>query len=307
MDPSFFHRGRDQRFARLLDGQSVGTGEPGTADPDLTGYAELADDLRRIRDFAPTPAPEFRASLRAALIGTAVREGIGRTAEATDADLAEPITGTGGTRRFPLLGRRHRGSRRARRTRGAIIAGLAAGTLALSGISAASGDAMPGDALYSVKRSNEDVRLRLAGSDISRGQLKLEFAKTRMVEAGAQVRDAHPGTGLADLLDAMDADLTEGVRLLTTAAAGLRDTSPLDVVDGFVTTQQPSLLALRDASGGVMRGRAEVSVALLDQIRVRSGSLRTTLSCGAAPDSADALGPRPGACGRGGGTPSTGR
>ena len=56
---------------------------------------------------------------------------------------------------------------------------------AVSGMSAASGDAIPGDALYGVKRSTEQAQLALAGSDVSRGQLHLEFARTRLAEAGA--------------------------------------------------------------------------------------------------------------------------
>jgi len=283
VDLSFVRRRRDERFAQLLDGVAGTGGRPGTdPDEDLTGYAGLVTELRRVGDFAPAPQPEFRAGLRAALVATATREGIGATAD------PRSVPGPGGT------------GRRGRRTRGAIIAGLAAGTLALSGISAASGGAMPGDALYGVKRSNEDVRLHLAGSDTSRGQLKLEFAKNRMAEAVAQARGPQPGDGLAPLLDAMDTDVTEGVRLLTSAAADQRDPAPLDLVDAFLAAQRPGLLAMRDTATGPVRGRADVSVALLDEIRARTVGLRATLTCGAAAAPADALGPRPGTCAAGG-------
>src|SRR5207245_7569974 len=94
-----------------------------------------------------------------------------------------------------------------KRARGAVLVGLAAGTLALSGMSAASGNAMPGDPLYGVKRSTESARLALAGSDISRGQLYLEFARNRLAEAQAIGPN---GAGLSGMLDDMDAETRDG-------------------------------------------------------------------------------------------------
>jgi hypothetical protein len=131
--------------------------------------------------------PDFLTGLRAMLVATAVREGIGVTAPAPEPE-AHPATRKRRTR--PLADARPRtpspskAVRRAR-TRAAVIVGVAAGTLALSGMSAASGDAMPGDALYGVKRSTERAQLALASSNISRGQLYLYFARTRMTEAGS--------------------------------------------------------------------------------------------------------------------------
>ena len=54
------------------------------------------------------------------------------------------------------------------RTRGAIIVGVACGAIAVSGMSAASENAVPGDALYGVKRSTERAQLELASSDLVR-------------------------------------------------------------------------------------------------------------------------------------------
>ena len=65
------------------------------------------------------------------------------------------------------------------------LVGVAAGAIAVSGMSAASENAMPGDALYGVKRSTERAQLALASSDLTRGQLSLDFARTRLAEAGA--------------------------------------------------------------------------------------------------------------------------
>ena len=71
---------------------------------------------------------------------------------------------------------------------------IAAGSLGAFGVSAASGDAMPGDTLYGVKRSAEQAQLALAGSDVSRGQLNLEFARKRLAEAGALGSDLDGST-----------------------------------------------------------------------------------------------------------------
>jgi hypothetical protein len=225
---------------------------------------------------------EFRDGLRAMLMATIEREGIGATAKRPE---PKPV------RRFGL--RRPAGrpavSRRTR-TRGAIVVGLAAGTLALSGMSAASGDAIPGDALYSVKRSTERAQLALAGSDISKGQLYLEFARTRLDEAQA-VKDP---AGLSSVLDDMDGETVEGVRLLTATAVTRKDTAALDAIDGFVTGQRAAAEKLRASTGGDARARAAQSVRLLEEIDRRSKALRPLVKCGtpvvAAPD---VLGPVP--------------
>jgi hypothetical protein len=195
--------------------------------------------------------------------------------------------------------RRPAGSRPpiARRTkaRGAIVVGLAAGTLALSGMSAASGSANPGDPLYTVKRSTERAQLALAGSDISKGQLFLEFARTRMDEANA-VRD--DPNGLTGVLNDMDAETQEGVKLLTTTAVDKKSPAALDAVDSFATAQRGEAAKLRDGVTGTAQSRAGNSVTLLDEILRRSKALRTSLKCAnpgmAAPD---AIGPLPtGSC-----------
>ncbi|GAA2377453.1 hypothetical protein GCM10010170_082380 [Dactylosporangium salmoneum] len=235
---------------------------------------------------------EFRDGLRAMLMATIEREGIGATAKEPE---PEPV------RRLGLRSlRRPAGSRpavsRRTRTRGAIVVGLAAGTLALSGMSAASGDAIPGDALYSVKRSTEKAQLALAGSDISKGQLYLEFARTRLDEAQA-VKDP---TGLSSVLDDMDGETLEGVRLLTATAMAHKDPAALDAIDGFVTNQRGAAEKLKaSATDDPARARATKSVTLLDEIDRRSKALRPLVKCGStAVAGPDAYGPVPvsGAC-----------
>jgi len=291
MSASLFHRRRAERLAQLLD---EATGGPrhhtrSTVDGELSGYVQLSESLTRSAATLPRPPREFRQELRAMLVAAADREGIGATAVDEDA----PVTG----------GRRARPSRPmigSKKARGAVLVGLAAGTLALSGMSAASTDAMPGDALYGVKRSTESARLALAGSDVTRGQLYLDFARNRLDEAQSV---AVTGTVQVGMLDDMDNETRAGIRLLTTAAASRRDRGALDVIDGFVRNQRGQLAQLGDST------RVLQSLALLDRIALRSAGLRADVSCGARADRSDDLGPMTAACkgSTGGtGTPSGG-
>jgi hypothetical protein len=290
---SVFHRRRSERLSQLIDEASGGRRHHVRSGVD----DNLADLLAVSRRLADLPVkveahPEFRDGLKAMLLATIEREGIGATAT-----VPEPEAESAVRRRIPVVGgalRRPGGIRppMARRTkaRGAIVIGLAAGTLALSGMSAASGDAIPGDPLYSVKRSTEKAQLALAGSDTSRGQLYLEFARTRLDEAGSVKSNA---SGLGRVLDDMDSETQQGVKLLTTTAMQHKDASALDAVDAFVTSQRAGAEKLRTEAAADGRSRADKSVRLLEAIQQRSKALRLVLACGmAATAQADAIGPR---------------
>jgi hypothetical protein len=219
------------------------------------------------------------------LVATAERDGIGITAVRADAEpggvhaaVREPKRG--------LLG--HAAGRRIR-ARGAIVIGVAAGAMAVSGISAASENATPGDALYGVKRSTERAQLAMAGSDVTRGQLALDFARNRLAEATALVGSS----GFAGVLDDMDADTRQGVRLLTTSAVDRKDIAPLDTVDRFVTKQRIVLTPATDTLGPAERKRAAESLALLDKVEERAEALIARLACDPmGRNGADSLGPK---------------
>src|SRR5690242_6770597 len=169
------------------------------------------------------------------LVATADRDGIGRTDSDVESETAGAQSAAPARAGLSalILGQ---GGRRIR-ARGAIVIGVAAGALAVSGISAASENAEPGDALYGVKRSTERAQLAMAGSDVTRGQLSLDFARTRMAEAVAM-----PGNdaGFGGVLDDMDADTRKGVKLLTTSAVARKDSKPLSTIDTFADQQRRS-------------------------------------------------------------------
>jgi hypothetical protein len=285
-----FHRRRAERFAQLLDeaGGARRHHVRSKTDQDLADFVEVGHRLARI-DFGVQADPEFRDGLRAMLMATIEREGIGATAD-TSADTV-PLS----TADRPVVGSKPSWIPiRSRRARGAVVIGLAVGTLAVSGMSAASGDAIPGDALYGMKRSTERAQLALVSSQVSRGQLYLEFAKTRMNEAAALHGDA---PGLAGVLDDMDNETRQGVKLLTTAAVDRRDPAALDVIDAFTVGQSRTMSGMLGAFAGSARGRTIDSLVLLDDIRKRVDGLRGGLRCGdVASDDSDELGPKPRQC-----------
>ncbi|MBP1785839.1 MULTISPECIES: DUF5667 domain-containing protein [Micromonospora] len=280
MDSDLFSRRRAERFAQLLDEANGGRRHHvrSKADGELTALVEVSRRLSAERPDVEVDA-EFRTGLRAMLVATAEREGVGTPAKTT--------TGVRGTLLPAITGRRAR-------ARGAILVGVAAGAVALSGISAASENALPGDALYGMKRSTERAQLALASSDISRGQLFLDFARTRLDEA-ASVRGDR--LGFSAVLDDMDADTRQGVRLLTTVAAQRSDPVALDAVDTFLAGQRRVVSGLLDRPDHAERDRTRRSLALLDAAGKRADALREAIACGLpAPQASDALGPAPAAC-----------
>ncbi|MEV6517096.1 DUF5667 domain-containing protein [Micromonospora chalcea] len=281
MDSDLFSRRRAERFAQLLDEANGGRRHHvrSKADGELTALVEVS---RRLTAEGPDvePRAEFRTGLRAMLVATAEREGIGTPAKPA-------TTGVRGALLPAITGRRAR-------ARGAILVGVAAGAIALSGISAASENALPGDALYGMKRSTERAQLALASSDISRGQLFLDFARTRLDEAASVHGDQ---LGFSAVLDDMDADTRQGVRLLTTVAAQRSDPAALDAVDTFLAGQRRVVSGLLDRPDHADRERTRRSLALLDAAGKRADALREAIACGLpAPQASDALGPAPATC-----------
>ncbi|WBB97628.1 MULTISPECIES: DUF5667 domain-containing protein [unclassified Solwaraspora] len=288
-------RRRAERFAQLLDRAEAG-GRHHVRDPlddELAGLTTLG---RRMSEMPRSPEsgvdPDYRAHLRAVLIATAEREGIGAGAP------------TAPYRRLPARPRsrwfatRATGARAATtagraRTRAVIIATVAFGAITVSGMSAATEQAVPGDTLYGMKRSTERAQLALAQSDSSRGQLFLSFAEVRMGEALIVYDEP---AEFSAVLDDMDGQTREGVRLLTSAATIGGDGTPLDVIDSFVATQRPTLRQLADGSAA-NRDRVGKSLTLLDRVRARTTALRDELTCSASATSdSDELGPLPARC-----------
>jgi hypothetical protein len=268
-----FDRRHAERFAEMLDETDGARRRPNTdVEAQLMELVTLGDKLGGVR--VPGPAAGFQTELRAQLLATAEREGIGITA-------AEPE---------PVVV----ASCRPKRTRLAIVAG-AVGALTLTGVLLiASGSAKPGDGLYPLKRSTERAQLALAGSDQSRAKLYLDFARTRLGEAHAVRTDAQ---GFGGALVAMDTNTADGARLLTISAVTQKDPATLDALDRFVADQRFRIVQLTGLVGAASQVKVDTSLALLDAIAARSQLLRTALACGVGTMGlSDALGPLPQSC-----------
>jgi hypothetical protein len=283
-----FDRRRAERFAQLLDETNGGLRRHarGQADEQLAELVGIGHTLSAVRPAVHVDS-EFRTGLRAMLVATAERDGIGETAAPIEsAHVVAPQQRRGGV--FA------RGTGRRVRARGAIVIGVAAGAIAVSGLSSASENAAPGDALYGVKRSTERAQMALAGSDVTRGQLSLDFARTRLAEAGALAGD---DPAFADVLNDMDTDTKQGVKLLTTSAVARKDEAPLNAIDTFVTAQRRLFGPMLETLGPGNQTRALASMSMLDDIDRRARGLRIGLDCGTDGTlGIDAFGPKPHAC-----------
>jgi hypothetical protein len=277
VNASLFDRARAERFAQLMDEASGARRHHAHSKLD-SELAELVNSGRRLKSMRLNghPTESFKRDLRAQLIATAQRDGIGITAA------PEPQTRRG----IRLPGARPR-------ARGAIVIGVAAGTLALSGVSVASGEAIPGDALYGMKRSTERAQLALAGSDLGRGQLHLEFARTRLHEADVIWSDE---AGFVRSLRDMDLETQAGIRMLITSAMSQNDTRALDAIDSFVIAQRMDVGDLLDRSGNTARQQVTESLKLLTEVAERAKAARSALACGAQTIGSDLLGPIVAAC-----------
>lgn len=289
-------RRRAEEFARLLDSggstlphshRSVdASGGSAEAFAELVGVADRLGGLGEQVAAASRPSREWHDATRRRLMAVAAEEGIGTTARHR-ASAAVPES-----KRAPVLDdifpRRPRGGRRV-----AIVAALLTGTVAISGVSAASGDALPGETLYDFKRSTERAQLALAGNDLGKAQLYLEFARTRIEEAAAVSGDDE---AVASALDDAASELRSGTKLLGELAVADGDPSPLDYVDLFTNEHRWVLEDLVSGLDGEARASGEALVDVIDAAALRSVELREALDCTDPGGESDELGPVPGAC-----------
>jgi hypothetical protein len=289
-------RRRAEEFARLLDSDDPALPHPrGSADAsgasveafaELVGVIDRLDGLGEQLMAASRPSQQWQDATRRRLMAVAAEEGIGVTARhRASAAVPEPTRPPVLDDMFP---KRPRGGRRL-----AIVAALLTGTVAVSGVSAASGDALPGETLYNVKRSTERAQLALAGNDLGKAQLYLEFARTRIQEA-AEVADDEPA--VAEALTDAAVELRNGTALLGELAVANEDPTPLDYVDLFTNEHRWVLEDLVNGLDGEALTAGEELVEVLEAAALRSVELRGALDCTEAGGASDELGPIPGTC-----------
>jgi hypothetical protein len=220
---------------RALDGDPQALGHPLLEEPS----GELAELLRLVGDVPRPqvrPDPAFVARLRDELVDEARRRSVSRPV---------PAGRTVRVARTPVP----TGPRTLTVPHGArLLAGLATMALLVAAVlGGVSSRALPGDALYPVKLMIGDAQVRLAGSDLGRGQALLEQLDGRLDEVDALVAAGDPSPRLVDdtLARASD-DLGDAQRELLTTDSGVPDPRALQVLADAGAQATGRLSGLRD-------------------------------------------------------------
>ncbi|HEU5271173.1 MAG TPA: DUF5667 domain-containing protein, partial [Jatrophihabitans sp.] len=249
--------------------------------------AELAGRLRQL-PVGELPDERFKAELRAQLVAIAPR-----IIDESAAPSAGPPSQPAGAHRFVVL----------RRPLIAFTGAAAVLVLLLSLAVWMAGGALPGQSLYGIKRASENFQLSVAGSDTSKGLKYLKFAGNRAGESsklvGSGPADAGTASLVASTLRAADRDTRDGVRLLSTAAVSDVSADPLTKINNWLGPQRSRIAALvPKLPAGPGRSQATSSLALLQQVAIRTHQLQAQLGCTCLSVAhTDSLGPLPCATG----------
>ncbi|MCE6995859.1 DUF5667 domain-containing protein [Saccharothrix sp. S26] len=249
------HRQREQ-FARAVDAH------PGSAPAEGDEFADELAVVALLREAAVTSGPDeaARARMRARVLGA-----------------AEPPP----TKVDQVVRERRAGAR------GRLAVALAAAlclVFSLAGMSLLlSRDALPGDALYGVKRTAESASLGLTFDEESKGYKRLEFAAARVAEIETLVdryRESGGGPlgGYLTALTDFDADAAAGSRVLT-ALGSNSDRRALEGLRDWAAAQATRLTELRPSLPAEAADRAGTSLDLLTRIADRASALHARADC----------------------------
>jgi hypothetical protein len=175
-----------------------------------------------------------------------------------------------------------------------VTVGMAAAlaVLAIAGGSVfASRDAVPGDALYGIKRAAEAAGGIFAGGEAARGQHDLDLATTRLDEIERMARDgATDPAAYTAAFQEFDAATRAGTRQVL--AGEDPDRSAADLAR-WATQQTTRVSALR-ATLPAGQSDADDALRLLDRVHDRAVAVAARSGCGQVTSSAtDDLGPLP--------------
>jgi len=227
MTPVFAARRRAEEFASLVDAPSTGrSGDP--------RYDDLLRLVGSLRETIPVTArPEFVAGLRERLLTAADTALVPAAGDATRLRTE--------TERLTLPPRR---SARERRI-AAAVGGLAL-VGATTSVAMAAQDALPGEALYPVKRAVENARTGLQIHEGDKGVTLLATASGRLDEVSAlsEQNDGSDTLAIADTLDVFADQATEASELLLADYAEGGDPSSITELRDFTSVSLDQLAAL---------------------------------------------------------------
>ncbi|TDQ05597.1 DUF5667 domain-containing protein [Labedaea rhizosphaerae] len=282
-------------------------GDGAGTDADLIGFSTDERSLvAMLSDLAEATAPDHteRARMRSRVLAGLAEDG--KVSPSTTPRLVRPPSGRSGrrpgARRRPPRGPRNEDDKpRATSARGRFaIAAVAVLCLvfALGGMSLLlSRDALPGDALYGIKRSAEAASLGLTFGDEQKAFKHLEFATARVSEMETLAQRYGPGDapvgGYLSALTDFDTDASAGSRQLI-AMTTRQDGSLLSTLSSWGRQQASRLTAITDRLPTAARSRAASSLALATAIADRADALSQRLPCDQITSgNADAIGALP--------------
>jgi hypothetical protein len=206
-------------------------------DPELTTAVELVGRLRTAG--AVAPRPEFTAELRHRLLEqAAARAAKTPTVVRSSPDSWEEPPPREDDDASVTVIQHHRHGRRIR-----LVASTAALVLLGGGIgsAAAAQQAMPGDSLYGVKRSIENVSTQVSVGDNSRGRRDLEHAMTRLAEVSALVRNGDNVATVNSTLNTFSAQARRGVSRLVASYQQDSDITSITAAATFITSARQAI------------------------------------------------------------------
>jgi len=165
--------------------------------------------------------------------------------------------------------------------------------LAIAGGSVfASRDAVPGDALYGIKRAAEAAGGIFAGGEAARGQHDLDLAATRLDEIERMARDgATDPAAYASAFQEFDNATRAGTRQVLAGADPDRSAGDLA---RWATQQTARLSALRASLPSTSQSDADDALRLLDRVHDRAVAVAARSGCAQVTSNAtDDLGPLP--------------
>jgi hypothetical protein len=177
-------------FAALLDG----TSKAGSTDPALAQLAKISQRLSSV----PQPSPAFKAALRQQLVhaaSTTAAAGPAVGALHVPHPRVSPGHGAGAS---GAAGSGASGTSSAIMGLGKsapiwikIFSGIAAATVAGTGVGVGAHRALPGDPFYGIKKQVEAVQLDLASGTAGKAKARLGFAHARVNELKQLIKNEH--------------------------------------------------------------------------------------------------------------------
>ncbi len=221
-------------------------------DEHIAALVRLAEDLCEAA--VVQPSADFRASLRTQLM-----------AEAETALVPVPAA----PRRATVVAPERRPARR----RVATLTAALVTSAGVVGIVASSASAVPGDMLYSVKRSVESVELTLHRDDASRGSFELAQASERLAEARKLNAEGKSPELIADTLDDFAASASSGSGKLFTVFNATGEEKPIRKVNDFAAASTVDLSEMSELLPADVKASYTAATEALSSLALEASTL----------------------------------